>query len=104
MNKMESFELLQTHLAICGIKISQKSSKNHPINVKNSTIFILVCAMVALHVISLKEADNFDECTDILFRCVSIGACNFLYVIVVLKTTKLFEFINRVADTVNESE
>lgn len=101
---MESFELIRKHLAMCGIEISQKSPKNHAFNAKNVTVFILVSVSVSLIALTLNEADTFDECTDILYRSVSIGTSTILYVIIVWKTAKLFEFINALANIVNTSE
>lgn len=101
---MESFELLRTHLGMGGIMISQKSSKTHPFNVKNSTIFLLLCVTAILIAIASNQADSYDEYIDILFQSVSIGACAIPYVIIVWKTPILFEFINCLADTVNTSE
>lgn len=102
---MEFFELLRTHLAMCGVAITQKSAKNYPfINLKNSTVFILVCVAVGLIALSLNEANTYKDYTDILFQSVSIGVCGIVYAIVVWKTSKLFEFICSLADTVHESE
>lgn len=101
---MQYFELLRKHFAMCGIEISQRSSKTHPFSVKNSTIFILVCINVSTIAIMLKEAHTFDEYTDILFRSVSGGTCGIFYEIIVWKTPKLLEFINSLEDTVNTSE
>lgn len=101
---MESFELLRNHLAMCGIAISQNTTKTHPFNVKNSTVFIVLCVTVSLIVISLNEANTFDECTDIVFRSVSIGTCGIFYGIIVWKTSKLFELVNSLAETVKPSK
>lgn len=101
---MESFASLRKHLVMCGIKIAQKSPKNHPINARNSIVFILLCVSTTLIAISLNEAKTFDESTDILFRSVSTGTCTILYVIIAWKTSKLYEFINGVEDIVKTSE
>lgn len=101
---MAVFALLRKHLAMSGIKISQQSPKTRPLNVKNSTICILICVTVTLMTISLNEANTFDESTDILFQSVSIGTCGIFYVIIVWKTSELFEIINGLADIVNTSE
>lgn len=101
---MESFALLRKHLAMGGIAISQKSSKNHPLNVRNSTVFILLCTTSTSVALSLNDAKAFEECIDILFRSVSIGTGAIFYGIVVWKTSELFEFINSLADTVRASE
>lgn len=104
MAKVVVFALFRKHFAMCGIKTSQNSLKTHPFNVLNLTIFIFVCLYIALNTILLKEANGFDKCADILFRSVSISICCIDYVIMVCATSKLFEFINNLADTVNESE
>lgn len=101
---MESFELVQSHLEMSGIAISQKSPKDHPFNVKNSTIFILVCLYSILNASSLHEASSFVECTDILLTSVSMGTLAVVYEIIVFKTSKLFDFINDSADIVGERE
>lgn len=102
--RMDIFHLLRKHFTMGGIEISQKLSKNHPFNVKNMTFFILFCISICLTVLSLTEADTFDECTDILFRSVSAGVCGIIYEIIVWKTSKLYGFVNNLADAVNESE
>lgn len=101
---MESFALLRMHLQMCGIEVSNNTSKIHPFNVKNLKVFILVCATVSLIAISINEANTFDDYMDVLFRSVSMGACGIIYEIIVWKTTKLFEFINILAETVSNSE
>lgn len=78
--------------------------KNHPFNVRNSTVSILTCASSTFIALSLNDANTLDECTDILLKSVSIGVCGILYEIIVWNTSKLFEFIKSLADTVNESE
>lgn len=101
---MKIFELLRKHFALCGIAISQTSSKTHPFNVKNFTIFTLLCVTVSLTALSLKDASTFDECRNVLFQSVSFGACAILYAIIVLKTGKLFAFISSLSDTIEGSE
>lgn len=101
---MQSFELLQKHFALCGIEITQKSTKTHPFNAKNLTIFILLYVNVGLIGILLNEVNTFDEITDILLRSVSDGTCGIIYLIIIWKTSKLFEFISSLVDTVNSSE
>ena len=101
---MESFVLLRKHLAMCGIEISQKPLENHQINVKNSTVFILLCGNITLSALTINEMNTFKEYTDIVFRSVSIGVCGILYEIIVWKTSKLFKFINNLEDTVNTSK
>lgn len=96
--------LIQSHLAKCGIELSQKSSKNHPLNVKNSMIFTLVFAAFCLTAYSFTEANTFDESMNILFQSVGIYVCGTFYAIMVWSTSKLFELINHLADTVKESE
>lgn len=99
---MESFELIRTHLATSGIEISQKSLKTHSFNARNSTIFIFVCLNSSLTAATLGKASTFDECVDILFQSVSLGTCGIIYVIIVWKASKLFQFIDNLANTVDE--
>lgn len=102
---MEIFELIRKHLSMCGIEISHKSpSKNHSFNVKNSTVFILVCATASLIAVAFNDTDTFDEHIDILFRSISIGTSNIIYGIIIWKSSKLFEFINILAEIVKASE
>lgn len=101
---MPSFGLLREHFAMCGIAISTKSPKIHPINGTNLTIVILLCVNVGSIAILLNGANNFDEITDIVFRSVSTGTCGILYVAIVWKTSALDEFIDRLADAVDASE
>lgn len=101
---MEFFELLRLHLEKCGIPVLQKSTRNHHFNVKNLIVFWSVWVHVSSVLASLSETSDFSEITDILFRSVSIGAANILYIIIVCKTSKLCEFIDRSAHTVNASE
>lgn len=100
---MEMFELVQRHFRMCGIIIPTKPSKI-PINVGNSTIFLLLCACVTLNAILLKEVSTFDEYTDILFHVVSNDVFGVLYAIIVWKTSDLFELINQQAKIVRASE
>lgn len=102
--KMEVFTLIQNHFATCGIAVTQKLQKTHPFNLKNLTVFILLCVFIILIAASLDETNTFDDFTDISFRCVSNSACNLVYAIIVWKTAKLFEFINCLADIVKLSE
>lgn len=101
---MEIFELLRKHLAFYGFVISQKSPKTHSFNARNSTIFILLCALVISTIASLTDANTYDEYTDILYLGVSIGVCCFVHIILVWKTSELTEFINSVSEIVTESE
>lgn len=101
---MEIFKLLQRHLDMCGIAISQKTSKNHPINVKNSRILIIIYTSFVCVIVLLNEAETFDECIDVLIRSTSVGTIGVLYSIIVWKTSILFEFIKSLADVVEESE
>lgn len=99
--KMEFFELIRKHLAMCGI---EKSTKNHPFNVKNSTVFILIGVLITLTAVPLKEANTFNESTNILYQIVSNGSCAIVYEIIVWKTVELIEFINGLANIVEASE
>lgn len=102
---MEIFELLRNHFAMCGIEISQKPPINQPFNAKNSTIFTLVCVTISLTIVFLlNEVNTFGESAELLFRIVSFCTCAILYVIIVWRTSKLLEFIDNLADTVNASE
>lgn len=101
---MPCFELLRLHFAMCGIKVLRGSSKKHPFNVKNLTIFLLICANVTLIGVLLNEATSFDDIVDISFRGGSDATCGIVYVIIVWKTSALFEFVDNLADTVNTSE
>lgn len=101
---MEFFELLRKHFVMCGIEISKKSTKNHPFNEKNLKIFMLVCLHVILFAVMLIESDSFGDSTYMVFQTFSTGSCGICYIIIVWTTSNLFEFINNVADTVNESE
>lgn len=100
---MESFALLQEHLAMCGIEITEKSSENQPFNAKNLTVCFVLCVDVGLNVMLLNEANTFDEYTNILLIAGSVSTCGIFYVIIIWKTVKLFEFINALADTVKSS-
>lgn len=100
---MEMFELVERHFGMCGIIIPVKPPKI-PINVGNSTIFLLLCACVTLNAILLKEVSTFDEYTDILFHVVSNGVFGVLYAIIVWKALELFELINQQAQIVRASE
>lgn len=102
--KMDCFELLQKHLAMCAIDVSQKPAKNHPFNVKNLIVLISVCVTVALILGSWNEDNSFDEHTDLIFRSLSIGASAIIYAIIVCNTSELSAFINCLADTVKASE
>lgn len=101
MIKMETFELLRKHFAMSGITLS---NGKYPFNAKNSIIFVSLCITVSLSAISMKDAKTDDERTDILFQSVSIGICCIVYVIIIWKTTILFDFIDGLDDTINESE
>lgn len=84
--------------------MSQRSTKKHSFNAKNLTVLILLCLNVSLIAAMLNEVNTFDETTDILFQCISNGTCGIVYVIIICNTSKLFKFINRLADTINASE
>lgn len=101
---MDVFSLMQMHLAMCGIEISSKSSKYHPLNVKNSIMFNLIIASVIVTVLSLNDTTNFNECADVFFRSVSIGICGIVYAIIVSKTSNLSKFISSLADAVEFGE
>lgn len=100
--KMDMVELVQKHLAMCGIAISTESPKNHPINLRNSTIFLLLCACIISDAILLDEIGTFDEYTDILFHVITNSTFGIVYVIIVCKTSKLFKYINNLAVAVRE--
>lgn len=98
---MQMFELLRKHLDGCGIAVIKKA----PIfNTKNVTVLFLVCVLTIVTALLLTEVDTFDERTDTLFRTSSLIVCGIFYAIIVWKTPKLFEFINRLSDIVSESE
>lgn len=100
---MEFFALIKMHFAMCGIEISQKSSKSHHLNSKNLTLFCLICLNVTLYTVPLKDANSFDECTDILYRSISLGLCGIFYLIIVIKTSKSLQFLSNLADTYKAS-
>lgn len=77
--------------------------KPHPFNGKNSTVWVLLCIYVSFIAFLLTEVNTFVECTDILFRSVTISSFGMIYEIIVSRTNKLFEFINRVDETVQTS-
>lgn len=101
---MEIFVLFRQHLATSGIEISGKPSKYYPFNAINSIIFILICINASVTALTLIEASSFEECTDILFRSVSLCVCGAIYEIIVCNATKLLEFINSLGDFIEESE
>lgn len=101
---MNKFKLVRKHLAMGGIEMPQKLPPTYPMNVKNSTICFILFVFVAMIAASLKDANTFDECTDILFKSVSIGACSTTYAIVVWKSSILFEFVNHVSEIVKLRE
>lgn len=101
---MDSIELLRNQIEMGGIKSSPEPSRIHPFNVKNLTFFMLMCVSVGSGIVAFNQANSFDECTDILFKTVSTGVWSVLYEMVVWKTSKLLEFVNNLANNVNESE
>lgn len=100
MIEMHFFQLLKHHLATGGIAISLK---NHLFNIKNSTVFLLLCINAILNVLPLTEANGFDERADILFRSAELLVSAILNAIIVYKMSDLFKFIDSLADAVNES-
>lgn len=101
---MDCFALIRAHLAMGGIEISQKSSsKIHPFSVKNLTNILLNGVCSTLIALSLIKANTFDECSDILLKSLSVGLFNLVFIFIVSETSKLIEFIDRIADIVNES-
>lgn len=102
--KMEFFALIQTHLALCGIAITQNESKKQTFNLKNSTVFILSSLYTILTAASLNESNSFDESTNVIFRSFSLVACTAVYEMIVWKTSKLSKFINGLAATVDTSK
>lgn len=103
---MEFFALIRTDLVKCGIEISQKSTKNHhPFNVKNSTVFFIICLNVFLIIaVLIIETNSFNDRIDMVNKASSTGTCGICYIIIAWKTSKLLEFINYLADVVNASE
>lgn len=101
---MENFELLQKHLALCGIEMSNNLLKNQSLNLKNLAVALLLCLYISLISVLLNETNTFEEGTDIFFRIISIGSFGIIYEIIVWKTSKLFEFINSLAGIVQASE
>lgn len=104
MAEMDVFALLQKHFVMCGINMSEKSTKMYPFNMKNTIAFIMVWFYISLTIALLNEANDFGECADILFRSVSVSACNFDYVIIVCSSSKLNAFIDSFTDVVNKRE
>lgn len=103
-SKMEFFTVIRTHFGMCGIRSSKKSPKSLSFNLKNSTVFILACLSAALTAASLCEANGFDESTNIVFRSLSMFACNIVYGILVWNSSKIFKFIESVDNTVEASK
>lgn len=101
---MNFSELIRRHLAKCGIAISQKPSKIHPFNAKNSTIVILICTTFSLTALSFTETNAFDESVNILIESGAICVCGAIYMIIIWKTSQLFELIHNLADTADERE
>lgn len=91
---------------MCGIKISQKSPEIHSFNVINLTVFILLCLYVGCIALLLTDTEimTFNEYTDMFFRIGTIGTFGMVYEIIVSKMSKLFEFVNSLADIVQASE
>lgn len=100
---MESFTLLRKHLAITGI-ISQTQHQKWPFNGKNSIVVILAGTNAILYAKILNKTSTFQEYTDLIYNIVS--ACNFtiIFLSIVGKTSDLFEFINKLDDTVKDSK
>lgn len=98
---MNIFVLLRTQLEMCGIKIARKS---WPFNMKNATVSFLLYLYVILNALTLNETSTFDEWIEILFRSVSIGICGIVHVIIVWKTSELFQFIDNLTNSVDKSE
>lgn len=96
--------MLRKHFAAAGIENLQNSPKNQSLNVKNSTVFLSLCLFGGLTILSSNEAESFDESIYIWLRGVSIGLCSVVYEIMVWNSTILYGFIDRLADTVNESK
>lgn len=89
---------------MCGIEAPQKSPKTHPFNVKNVSVFALLCVSSTLIVLSIDETVSFDERAYFLFHSFSQSICGIIYEIIVWKSSKLFEFIDKLGDLVKESE
>lgn len=102
--EMEALVMLRKHFAAAGIENLQNSPKNQSLNVKNSTVFLSICLFGGLTILSSNEAESFDESIYIWLRGVSIGLCSVVYEIMVWNSTILYGFIDRLADTVNESK
>lgn len=102
--KMEFFTIFRKHLAMCGIEVPKKSPKTHPFNVKNVCVFTLLCVSSTLIVLSIDETVSFDERAYFLFHSFSQSICGIIYEIIVWKSSKLFEFIDKLGDLVKESE
>lgn len=101
---MESIVLMRKHLALCGADIVQKSTQNHPFNVRNVAILFLNCATVSLVVLSFNQTTDYEKRIDVLLQSISTGACGIITEIIVWKTPKLFEFFNTISDTIKNSE
>lgn len=104
VSRMEFFSIIRKHFGMCGIQSSRKSPKGHSINIKNSTVIIVSSLYAALTAASLSEANGFDESTNIVFRSFSMFACIIVYGIIVWNSSKIFEFIESVDDTVRASK
>lgn len=101
---MEFFTLIRKHFVMCGIEISQKSTKRFPINVQNASVFILVCVTITLAILSLNGTSSFDERTDIWNRACGMGTCAFVYMIIIWESPALFKFIDDLDETINASK
>lgn len=99
---MKFHELLQKHLAMCGLAMS-KGSRN-PVSLRNLTYLVLTIMSASSTAASIRLTDKFDERIDMANQSTSFTAIGVCYIIVVSKTSNLFEFINNLTKAVRASE
>lgn len=99
---MKFHELLRNHLAMCGLAM-KKGSRN-PISIRNFIYLIVTIMSASSTGASIRFTDKFDERIDMANQSTSFAAIGICYIIVVSKTSNLFEFINNLTKTVKTSE
>lgn len=100
---MECFELLETHLKMCGI-IAIHSPKKHSFNAINLAVLFLNGVSIYLYANLFREAITFEEYTDITYNVASACFTATVFTGIILKTSQLFRLVENFGKTISLSK
>lgn len=97
---MNAFDTIRYNFAIIGISPNQ-SGQMHLFNPRNCVALVLIAINLILNVgFLIHDADSFQKYVSSAYTCSTLLACIIAFEIVIWKTTKIFIFLDRVEEII----